>query len=122
MKVKIPSAYSETNCSFAIFQIFLAAADGTGAHPLAAVPGHAFYLRWSPDGSRLRFTVRDERGQLSIWEVSARSENLHQLKFKWPGALAEGLWALLPICIAAGRGFESLGSGGKVGLAASPPF
>ena len=71
-------------------QIFLAAADGTGAHPLAAVPGHAFYLRWSPDGTRLRFTVRDERGQLSIWEVSARGENLHQLKFKWSGALAEG--------------------------------
>jgi len=71
-------------------ELFLADRDGSGEHPLATVPGVAFYLRWSLDGGRLRFNVLGEKGELSIWEVSATGQGLHQLQFNWPGAPAEG--------------------------------
>ena len=43
---------------------------GTDARKIASLPGGAFWLRWSPDGSRLRFTTGDVMariGSLSIW-------------------------------------------------------
>ena len=44
---------------------------GTGKIP--------FSLCWSPDGSRLRFTVRSQDYGLSIWEVSAHGSDLHRV-------------------------------------------
>jgi eukaryotic-like serine/threonine-protein kinase len=54
--------------------------DGTGAHKLASVGGAAYPLRWSPDGSTVRFS-RDNLG--SIWEITLQGSNLHQLLADW---------------------------------------
>jgi len=35
--------------------------DGSDPHKLITTPGMAFWLRWSPDGRRLRFTLRDPK-------------------------------------------------------------
>jgi Tol biopolymer transport system component len=71
-------------------QLLVADADGTRERVLATVPGAAFLPRWSPDGRRIRCTVLDAKGQLSIWEVDAHGRNLHALQFKWPGSPMEG--------------------------------
>src|SRR5215468_2879023 len=52
--------------------LYLAKSDGTESRKLATVNGRPYWPRWSPDGSRLRFTVQDTRtGSDSLWEVSA---------------------------------------------------
>jgi dipeptidyl aminopeptidase/acylaminoacyl peptidase len=46
-------------------------------------PGRAFWVRWSPDGTRLRFTVIDrQRQSRSIWEVSAEGHDLSPVPLK----------------------------------------
>jgi Tol biopolymer transport system component len=42
-------------------QLYLTDLQGTTAAKLATVPGRAFWLRWSPDGKKLRFSVVDRR-------------------------------------------------------------
>lgn len=67
--------------------LYLANSDGTNANKLVALSGPASAIRFSPDGSRLRFTVSEtvERltgvpsGQSSLWEVRADGTDLHQL-------------------------------------------
>src|SRR5262249_58177509 len=52
--------------------LYLAKSDGTEPRELVTVAGKPYWPRWSPDSSRLRFTVRDTRtGSDSLWEVSA---------------------------------------------------
>ena len=54
--------------------------DGTGVHKLASVGGVADDLRWSPDGTTIRFT----RGLFgSLWEMTSTGSNLHQLLAGW---------------------------------------
>ena len=62
---------------------------GTESRKLAALPGEARWLRWSPDGSRLRFTMSG-----SLWEVSADGSKLHLLLPGWNNPPAEccGNW------------------------------
>ncbi len=71
-------AYAEGN------DIFLARSDGTESRKLVSAPGRAFYLAWSPAGTRLRFTAIDDktRGN-SLWEVSAQGTNLNPLFPGW---------------------------------------
>ncbi len=75
-------------------------ANSAGSNPkkIARLPGTAFWLRWSPDGSRLRFTVGniiDRTGALAIWEVSANGTGLHPFLPGWnqPSAECCGNWA-----------------------------
>ena len=50
--------------------VFRARSDGSGAQEVARLPGVGSWLRWSPDGSRLRLTVFDKATrQSSLWEV-----------------------------------------------------
>jgi DNA-binding winged helix-turn-helix (wHTH) protein/Tol biopolymer transport system component len=65
--------------------LYMAKSDGTESRPLVTVAGRPLWLRWSPDGSRLRFTVRDTTfGALnSLWEVAADGSNLHPLLPGW---------------------------------------
>ncbi len=45
--------------------------DSGKSTPFAAVQGRAFWLRWSPDGRRLRFTIIDSINHTSsLWEIS----------------------------------------------------
>jgi len=64
-------------------ELFLAKADGTSPRHLATVKGTVFLPRFSPDSSRIRFTVTDENGSSSIWEVRADGSGLHQLFMGW---------------------------------------
>jgi eukaryotic-like serine/threonine-protein kinase len=64
--------------------LFLAKSDGTESRKLVSVTGRGFYPAWAPDGTRLRFTVIDDKtGAHSLWEVSAQGSNLHPLFPGW---------------------------------------
>jgi len=107
-------AYSKGN------QLFRASAGDTSSRLLATLPeasaqSHVHWsstvpeispqiehVRWSPDDSRLRFTLIGvgPRGsivfptQRALWEVGADGRNLHELRFNWPGTAMEccGEW------------------------------
>lgn len=64
--------------------LFLATAQGTESRELALLPGDPEWIRWSPDGSNLRFTVPDVRTDSeSLWEIAADGTNLHPLLPNW---------------------------------------
>ena len=70
-------------------------AGGGAPHKLLTTPGLAFWLRWSPDGKHLRYTLRDAKSQASeIWEVSADGSNPHPLLPGWSHPASEccGSW------------------------------
>lgn len=73
--------------------LFVGNADGTDVRKLVDLPGLAFYVRFSPDGRRIRFTlVRDNA--VSIWEVRSDGTNLHRVFPDWAGSQSEhdGVW------------------------------
>jgi serine/threonine protein kinase/WD40 repeat protein len=75
--------------------LYLAKADGTQSRLLASVDGVPFYARFSPDGSRIRFTVRERnRVTESLWEIRADGSHLHPLLPQWHNPPAEccGEW------------------------------
>jgi hypothetical protein len=59
--------------------LYLANADGTAAHRLASVPGSAYAAAFSPDGTRIRFSLQHQSNTGSPWEVRSDGSNLHQL-------------------------------------------
>ncbi len=82
-------AYCEAN------GIFLANSDGGDTRLLLQPGGTASDIRWSPDGSVLRFTVNDPKtNNRSIWQASADGANLHLLLPGWSDAPNEccGKW------------------------------
>jgi Tol biopolymer transport system component/DNA-binding winged helix-turn-helix (wHTH) protein len=69
--------------------------DGADPHKLITVGGLAFWLRWSPNGSRLRFTLRDAKRQTTeLWEVASDGSNPHPLLPGWSQPASEccGSW------------------------------
>jgi Tol biopolymer transport system component/DNA-binding winged helix-turn-helix (wHTH) protein len=69
--------------------------DGSEPHRLISTPGLAFWLRWSPDGKRLRFTLHVPRSQTTeLWEVGADGSNPHPLLAGWSQPASEccGSW------------------------------
>lgn len=76
-------------------QLIVMGADGRDQHPFLTTAGPAFWLRWSPDGSRLRFTLRNPAKQTyELWEVSSHGLNLHPLLSGWSGPTSDccGSW------------------------------
>lgn len=78
-------------------ELYRAKTDGSDSTKITTLPGTAFWLRWSPDGSRLRFTVGnviDKTGVLAVWEVSADGTGLHPLLPGWnqPPTACCGNW------------------------------
>jgi Tol biopolymer transport system component len=64
--------------------LFLSLSDGSESRKLVTAPGWTLWPRWSPDGTRLRFTVSDPNtSSNSLWEVSAGGTNLHRLLLGW---------------------------------------
>ena len=65
-------------------EIFLANADGSSPRPLLTLEGKPSYVRFSPDGTRIRFTLED-RSKLSssLWEADADGSNPHRLLPQW---------------------------------------
>jgi Tol biopolymer transport system component/DNA-binding winged helix-turn-helix (wHTH) protein len=79
------------------FDIYAAKADGSNIRKLSTVSGLATWLRFSPDGTRIRFTLIDTMNNtVSIWEINADGSNLHPLLTGWhsgPGEEAAGMWS-----------------------------
>jgi len=71
-------------------ELHIASADGTEIRKLATAPESPRFLRWSPDGSKVRFSLRDKQGssKLSLWEASVESGAVHQLLADWNPALS----------------------------------
>jgi Tol biopolymer transport system component len=64
--------------------LYVSNADGSDSHELITVQGIPFAPRFSPDGRRLRFTIRDpNQRSSSLWEVSADGKGLHPLLPGW---------------------------------------
>jgi Tol biopolymer transport system component/DNA-binding winged helix-turn-helix (wHTH) protein len=64
--------------------------DGSEAHKLLTTPAPAFWLRWSPDGQRLRYTLRNPKSQTAeLWEVAADGSNPHPLLPGWSKPASE---------------------------------
>ena len=75
--------------------LYRAGNDGSAETKLADLPGAASWPRWSPDGTRLRFTLTENiTGFSSIWEISADGKMLHPILPGWNPAPSEccGNW------------------------------
>ena len=74
--------------------LFECGADGGDSHELISVPGVPFAPRFSPDGRRLRFTIRDADRASSLWEISPDGKNLHAVLPDWnhPASEFGGAW------------------------------
>ena len=65
-------------------EISVAKSDGGEPHRLLATAGTLSDIRWSPDGSLLRFTLNDpQTNSRTIWQASADGGNLHELLPGW---------------------------------------
>jgi len=76
--------------------LYLANADGTGAHKLITVSGIPTGLRFSPDGARLRLTISETEGNMSsLWEIRTDGTGLHPLLPNWHPLPNDccGLWS-----------------------------
>jgi Tol biopolymer transport system component/DNA-binding winged helix-turn-helix (wHTH) protein len=81
--------YAENN------DLLIAGEDGTGVQKFATLPGRAFWLRWSPDGKLLRFTLlNSENHTTALWQIEANGKGAHPLLPGWNSPPAEccGSW------------------------------
>jgi Tol biopolymer transport system component len=75
--------------------LYVAKSDGTDSSPFAKVNGTPSWMRWSPDGRLLRFTVTDpQTNATSLWEVQDDGSGLHPLLAGWNNSSGEccGSW------------------------------
>ena len=76
--------------------LYIARDNGSESRKFATLPGRAFWLRWSPDGSRLRLTLLNSETHTSaLWELSSDGSNAHVLLQNWnplPAAECCGSW------------------------------
>jgi Tol biopolymer transport system component/DNA-binding winged helix-turn-helix (wHTH) protein len=75
--------------------IYLAKKDGTVSRRLLSVPGSPSDLRFSPDGTKLRFTLADAQGRNTLlWEAFADGSQPHPLLPGWNSVASEccGSW------------------------------
>jgi Tol biopolymer transport system component len=73
---------------FVTHQIYAINPDGSGLAQLTHEPSdrHAFLPSWSPDGSRVLFTVVDlSNGAVRIWTMNADGSDQHQVTSDAPG-------------------------------------
>jgi len=65
--------------------IYTVPSNGGEPHLLRKLNGEAGLFDYSPDGSRIRFSYREDklRGSWRIWEMSSKGENLHEVLPKW---------------------------------------
>jgi DNA-binding winged helix-turn-helix (wHTH) protein/Tol biopolymer transport system component len=75
--------------------LFTASTDGSDRRKVLVLPKRAFWLRASPDGRRLRFTLRDpSTNSLSLWEANTDGSGLRELLPGWNDSPSEccGTW------------------------------
>ena len=76
--------------------LYICNPDGTDSRKLLNLAGVPFDLRFSPDGTRLRFTVKDPSQHTStLWQAAADARDLHPLLPGWntPPAESAGIWS-----------------------------
>jgi serine/threonine protein kinase/Tol biopolymer transport system component len=77
-------------------ELWLAAQDGTNPKKIVAIPkGRLDWLAFSPDSSRIRFTILDGDANTSaIWEARTDGSNLHPILPGWHSSPHEccGYW------------------------------
>jgi len=76
-------------------EIYQANADGTDPHKLISVSGTPYSLRFSPDGTRIRFTIqRTENNSSALWEIRVDGSDLHPVLPGWHNPPSEccGAW------------------------------
>jgi Tol biopolymer transport system component len=67
--------------------LYVAGASGTQAHELYTATGSVFAPHFSPDGSRIRFTVSDPaQNATTLWEIGQDGSNPHALLGAWSHA------------------------------------
>jgi serine/threonine protein kinase len=64
--------------------IFEANADGIAPHKLVTVSGTPFAPRFSPDGTRIRFSIT-KPGVTSLWEIQSNGSDLHTVLLQGHG-------------------------------------
>jgi DNA-binding winged helix-turn-helix (wHTH) protein/Tol biopolymer transport system component len=68
-------------------EIYLVNPDGSNLRKLASLPSEPFYLFWSPDSQRLRFSVEDPRGSgIALWQADLSSNTAQPLFPDWPSS------------------------------------
>ncbi len=75
--------------------LFVASEDGTDITKFATLPGRAFWLRWSPDGQVLRFTLlNSETHATALWQIGEDGKDAHALLPGWNAPPSEccGSW------------------------------
>jgi len=76
-------------------ELFLTSINNSTQTIYATLPGRAFWLRWSPDGKLLRFTVLDPLTHTaSLWELPAGRHTPTQILANWSQPASEccGTW------------------------------
>ncbi len=64
--------------------VYLARRDGSDSRKLVSVAGQTLSPAFSPDGERIRFTIRDiSANAMSLWEVKRDGTDLHRLFPGW---------------------------------------
>ena len=64
--------------------MYIADGNGSDGRKLTTLPGKAFWIRWSPDSTRIRFTVIDTKTRVqTLWECSAEGKDLHRVPLSW---------------------------------------
>jgi serine/threonine protein kinase/Tol biopolymer transport system component len=75
--------------------LYVCNVDGTDSRELITLAGVPFAPQFSPDGRRLRFTIRDTNQRTSsLWEVSPDGKGLHAVLPEWnkPAQELDGTW------------------------------
>jgi DNA-binding winged helix-turn-helix (wHTH) protein/Tol biopolymer transport system component len=76
--------------------LYLVNPDGSNARKLASLPGEPFYLLWSPDSKRLRFSVADPRRNVAmLWQADVTTNVIQPLLPDWTnsGGILPGGWS-----------------------------
>ena len=67
--------------------------NGADVKKFATLPGRAFWLRWSPHGSSLRFTLLNgETHSAHLWTISASGQDAHPLLRDFDRSECCGSW------------------------------
>jgi Tol biopolymer transport system component len=76
--------------------LYIAEHDGANPRKLATAQGPPFAVRFSPDGSRMRFTIGDPKNRSTMWEARADGSEMHPIlplpTWKAPPAPCCGRW------------------------------
>jgi len=65
-------------------ELYKASPNGSAPEHYASLPGRAFWLRWSPDGKLLRFTLFNPLAHpLALWELSSADQSPRPLLAEW---------------------------------------